>query len=103
MISSNVAILTVEELKQMNTERWNAGVTRGRHEKVTELGPEIKSLREENSRLKAVLRRHHDWHNQENLEVVIHNQRYLASSIYIDSTLERETSDALGVRLGCAE
>lgn len=48
------------------------------------------------ARYDALLRQHHEWHQQEGLEMKLGDEYFDAASCYVDSTLEEETTSALG-------
>ena len=50
--------------------------------------------------LKSVLKQHHDWHQQDNLEMRLGDEFFDCASCYVDSTLEEQTTTALNSEEG---
>lgn len=59
----------------------------------------VTALVAHNTELETTLRKHHEWHQQSNLEMKLGEEYFDCASAYCDSTLEEDTTAALGQRV----
>lgn len=65
------------------------------HERITEELDRADLYKSQITELKAVLKLHHEWHQQPNLEIKLGDEFFDCASCYVDSTFEERTTAAL--------